>query len=141
MILHFEQIEKTLLKKYLEENYNFNIKSEIMLETFQGSIGKAIELKEKQEIYENIEEIIKNIKDKNIIDIMKISDILYKSKDDIMNILEYINILLINLAKNSYQYAECIEIVENTKKRLKTNANYDMSIDNMLLEMKDKFSI
>ena len=140
MIIHFEPIEKEILKKYLEEKYNLHIKSEMMLETFQGSIGKALELVEKQELYEKIEEILKNIERKDIIDIMKISEILYKSKDDIMSILEYINVLLINLSKYSYHYAECIQIVENTKKRLKSNANYDMSIDNMLIQMKEKFT-
>ena len=39
---------------------------------------------------------------------------------------------LLKKAKNNYLYANCIEIVENTKKRLEQNANYDMSIDNML---------
>ena len=97
MIIHFEPIEKEKLKKYLEEKYNLHIKSEMMLETFQGSIGKALELVEKQELYEKIEEILKNIERKDIIDIMKISEILYKSKDDIMSILEYINVLLINM--------------------------------------------
>ena len=65
---------------------------------------------------------------------------IYKEKDEIYNVLEYINIILLNLAKQKYKYAECIEIVENTKKRLKSNANYDMSIDNMLIKIKEKIS-
>ena len=39
------------------------------------------------------------------------------------------------MAKKSSKYANCINIVEDTKKRLKSNSNYDMSIDNMLLKM------
>ena len=54
--------------------------------------------------------------------------------------LENINIQLIELSKKSYTYLECIDIVENTKKRLKMNANYDMCIDNMLLQMKEKLN-
>ena len=42
MIISFKPIEAELIKKYLEEKYEmFNISSN-MLETFQGSIGKAI---------------------------------------------------------------------------------------------------
>ena len=33
------------------------------------------------------------------------------------------------------KYAYCTDIVEDTKKRLRANANYDMSIDNMLLKL------
>ena len=69
------------------------------------------------------------------------SEIIYKSKEIINDILENINIQLMELSKNSYAYLECIDIVENTKKRLKMNANYDMCIDNMLLQMKEKLNI
>ena len=45
---------------------------------------------------------------------------------------------MLELAKENYKYAECVEIVEDTKKRLQSNANYDMTIDNMLMKMKEK---
>ena len=91
--------------------------------------------------YEKVEEIISNIHKKDIIEIIKMSEIIYKSKEIINDILENINIQLMELSKNSYAYLECIDIVENTKKRLKMNANYDMCIDNMLLQMKEKLNI
>ena len=50
-------------------------------------------------------------------------------------ILEYINVILLRLTKEKVKYANCINIVENTKKRLKQNANYDMCIDNMIFNM------
>ena len=43
-----------------------------------------------------------------------------------------------DIAKKSSKYAMCINIVEDTKKRLQSNANYDMTIDNMLMKMKEK---
>ena len=60
---------------------------------------------------------------------------IYKAKDKKNEVLDYINIVLINFAKRSNKYANCIKIVEDTKKRLQSNANYDMSIDNMLLKL------
>lgn len=135
MIISFKPIEAELIKKYLEEKYEmFNISSN-MLETFQGSIGKAIILKDKKEQYEKIEMMIKNLDKKDIIDILNLGEEIYKSKDDIIEILEYINVILLKLSKEETKYVKCINIVEDTKKRLKQNANYDMSIDNMILNM------
>lgn len=135
MIIHFNKIEDDEIKRYLEENYNMSNVSQNMLETFQGSIGKAKVLKDKQEQYSKIEDIIDNLEKKDIIDIMQMSDIIYKSKEEIFEILDYINIILLKMAKMRYKYTECINIVENTKKRLKQNANYDMCIDNMLFNI------
>ena len=135
--MHFEPLSNNEIRGFLEKNYQITIKSDLMLEAFQGSIGKALKIQEKYEIYENVEEIIKTIQKKSIVDILKTSEIIYKSKDEIFDILEFINIIVLNLAMTSHKYAKCVQIVENTKKRLKSNANYDMSIDNMLLKMKE----
>lgn len=135
MILHFDKIFNEEIKKYLEENYQININSKIMLDAFQGSIGKALQLKEKQEEYEKIEQIIYDLETKDKIDILNMSEIIYKSKDEISDILDYMNIVFIDLAKKTSKYANCIEIIEETKRRLKLNANYDMSIDNMLFRL------
>lgn len=137
LIIHFEQLSNNELKEFLENRYQIKVKSDLMLESFQGSIGKALKMQEQYEMYESIEQIIKNLQEKSIIDILKTSEIIYKSKEEIFDILEFINIIILNLAKTSFKYAKCVEIVENTKKRLKSNANYDMSIDNMLLKMKE----
>ena len=135
MIIHFSKIEDEKIRKYLEEKYELKDISTNMLEMFQGSIGKAILLKDKKEQYEKIELIIKSLSQKSIIDILNMSEILYKSKEEIFDILEYINVILIKLAKTDYEYIKCINSVEETKTRLKQNANYDMSIDNMLFNM------
>ena len=135
MILHFEKISNNEIQKYLEQYYELKINIKIMLEAFQGSIGKALQLKEKQEDYEKIEQIIYSLENKHKIDIMNMSEIIYNAKDEKFDIFDYINIVLINLAKTSSKYANCIQIVEETKRRLKSNTNYDMCIDNMLLNL------
>lgn len=48
------------------------------------------------------------------------------------------NVNLIYLSSQDYKYTEGVQIVENTKKRLQSNANYDMSIDNMLFQLEEK---
>lgn len=135
MIIHFEEISNQIIEKYLEQNYQTKINSKIMLEAFQGSIGKAIQLKEKQDEYEKIEDIIYSLEKKDKIDIINMSEIIYKAKEEKNEILDYMNIVFLNLARTSNKYAECIKVVEDTKKRLLSNANYDMSIDNMILRL------
>ena len=135
MILHFKPIENSIIQKYMDENYKLTNINDSILKTFEGSIGKAIKLKDKIDIYQKIYNIINSLENKDIIDIINMSEDIYKLKDEIFDILEYINVIIIELAKKSYKYTGCIQIVENTKKRLKQNGNYDMCIDNMLFNI------
>lgn len=134
-IMNFNKISDEEITKYLREKCDVKNIDQNMLYMYQGSIGKALELKEKQEEYKNIENIINNINRYDLIDFINNAEILYKSKEEINDILDYINVILFNKAKDEYLYTNCIQIVENTKKRLKQNANYDMSIDNMLFNI------
>jgi DNA polymerase-3 subunit delta' len=135
MILHFEKISDEQIQKYLQDNHQTEINSKIMLEACQGSIGKALEIKDKQELYQNTEQVVNSLERKDKIDILNMSDFIYKSKDDKLEILNYMNVLFINLAKINSKYADCIAIVEESKRRLQSNANYDMCIDNLLLSL------
>lgn len=135
MIIHFNNIDDDIIKRYLKEQYSIDNINNNMLDIFQGSIGKAILLKDKKTQYDQIDSIIDSLESKDIIDILDMSEIIYKSKEEIYEILEYINILLFKKAKDNYKYTNCINIVENTKKRLNQNANYDMCIDNMLFNI------
>lgn len=91
--------------------------------------------------YEQIDYILNNFEHENIIDIWNHSDVFYHAKDIINNLLEYTNIVLLDKLKdtNDIRYANCIQIIEQTKKRLSSNANYDMCIDNLLLRMWEEF--
>lgn len=135
MILHFQKIEDEEMRAYLANQFGLTNVSQNMLDTYQGSIGKAINLKDKQEEYLLLENMLYNLNKKDLIDILKEAEPLYKAKEEINEILDYLNIILLKMAKENYVYTNCIEIVENTKKRLKQNANYDMCIDYMLFNL------
>ena len=135
MIIKFQDIPKEQIKKYLLEKYDIKNINEEILETFDGSIGKAEYLIDKQELYEAIHEIINEIPTKDLIDILKKADIIYKSQDDKFDILEYMNIIIYNKIKTDLRYLNGIQIIEETKKRLKANSNYNMCIDNMLFKL------
>lgn len=134
-IIKFQDIENESIKQYLAQNYGISDVSENMLDIFAGSIGKAESLKDKQELYNNIIEIIEKIRTLDLIDILKKADIIYKSQDEKNDILEGINVILFKKSRQYIRYLNCIQIVEDTKKRLNTNANYNMCIDNMLFKI------
>lgn len=135
MILHFNPINNLEIKNYLNINYGMKELNDNVVDMFQGSIGKAIVLKDKQDDYEKISIMLDNMTSKDLIEITKLAGPIYKNKEEIFQILEYINVLLLKKAKVNYLYTNCIDIVENTKKRLQQNANYDMCIDNMIFNM------
>ena len=62
-------------------------------------------------------------------------DVLYKDKDNILENLDFINMILVNKVKENIKYAKYIDYVEETKTRLKSNSNYDMCIDNLILKI------
>lgn len=135
MIVKFQSIEEEKIKQYMKDNYGIETISKNQLEIFQGSIGKAIILKDKEEEYKKIETMIENLNQKDLIEIVSLAEPLYKAKEEIFEMLEYVNIILLKQAKQNHLYTNCIKIVENTKKRLKQSANYDMSIDNLVFNI------
>ena len=109
MILHFDKIPNDKINQFLEENYSVKINSKIMLNACQGSIGKAIQLQNKQEDYEKIEQVIYQLENKDKIDILNMAEPIYKAKDDKFEVLNYMNIVLMVLAFKSAKYAKCID--------------------------------
>ena len=133
--MHFESIDTEEVRKYIIQKYPDQEISENIINLSQGSIGKAIKLNQNKNIYENIEKILLSMQNKDLIEIVQMSEEIYKTKEEINSILDYMNVILLKLSKQNIKYIRCIEIVEQTKKRLKANSNYDMCIDNLLFNM------
>ena len=130
----FNKLSDDEIKKYFQNN--LEIIDNNMINAFGGSIEKALILKDKKEIFSKIDEIFKNIENMDELQILNIKDIIFKDKDDVFYILDYINTIFYDkMLKNIYhaeKYEKCIKIIEDTKLRLKKNNNYDMAIDNCL---------
>ena len=133
--MYFEPIEIEKVKKYIMNQHIFENVNEEVLELSQGSIGKALKLLEHQSLYEHLEEILEHLSDRDLIDILSMSEEIYKSKEEISSILEYMNVFALKLSKKNINYIKCIDTIEETKKRLKANSNYDMCIDNLLFNI------
>ncbi len=133
--ISFKKLTDDDLKKYAEThsiNINFNL-----LPVYDGSIAKLIALSTESDLYDSLDKIIDSLENKNIIDIWNDSEILYKSKENIANMLDYFNIVFLNKLRttNDYKYVNAVKFVEISKKKLSSNANYDMCIDNLLLQL------
>lgn len=144
MKITFDNIEDGEITKFLKVNYGIeNINNEL-IKVCDGSIGKAILVKDKIDIYKEIHDLIKNISNKDIVDILNSAEVLYKNKDDIYDLLDYINIVLFDLSKESgynNKYLNCMNICEKAKLKLKSNNNFDMTIDDLLISVWEEINL
>ena len=131
--IKFESLNPIEISNYLKNNFPDEDISNNIIEASNGSIGNALIIKDKQDLYQSIDTIFSNIENLDLIDTLNKAEIIYKSQDDKYDILEYINIILYKKSKENLQYLNAISIVEETKKRLKANSNYNMTIDNLIL--------
>jgi len=109
-----------------------------MVDLCNGSIGKVEKIKDNINLYKEVENLTTGIITKrfnSIIDIMNNAEILYKSKEEIYDILEYMVVLTYSFINKNIRYIRLINIIENVKNKLHSNCNYDMCIDELLLKM------
>ncbi len=95
---------------------------------------------EQKNNYRELEKIFGDINKYSILDVINKIDVLYKGEKQINELLEYINIILYNNISKNRLNIKYIEDVENTKQRIQANANYNMCIDNLLLNIFSKNS-
>ena len=132
--ISFLPLKNEEIEEYLEKQTNEKVSNSI-IKLAEGSIEKALKIKDKEELYNSVETLINKFEDLKKCQIWKEADIIYKSTDDIFEILDYMNIIFLNKAKDKIEYLNCIEIIEKTKRRLKANSNYNMTIDNLLIQI------
>lgn len=128
----FNGLLENEINQYLKQN-EIVVNEENYIKISQGSIGKLLDIKEDEDVYSQVNIVLENIDKNTLIDILNKAEILYSQKDKIQEILDYINIYLYNT--KDIRKINCIEYVEDTKRRLISNSNYDMCIDYLLLRM------
>lgn len=133
----FDKLTTNELSKILEDRKieTSNI-SEKMFNLFDGSIGKALNILEKKEIYEKVDNIVDLINKQEKIDFLTKNKEAFV-KENIYEILEYciVSLFYIGRTKNDVKYINCVKYIQETINHLKRNSNFDMSIDNMLFDI------
>lgn len=135
--IYFEKIPEEKILAYLKENGLDTGITENMLKNSEGSIGKALKIEEEKEQYLQIEELVQNLHKQDITQIWRGVEVLYSAKENSISLLEYMTIVFYQLLKkkNELCYEKAIKVIEKTKQRILANANYDMSIDFLLLRL------
>jgi len=133
--INFNDISNEELKEYIDKNFEIKEFTNNMIQASQGSIGKANNIYENREIYKQLDEIFNNIERYSLTDVISKLDVLYKNKENTEEILEYLNTIFINKAKQDIKYIKYISYVEETKKNIKLNCNCDMCIDKLIFSI------
>lgn len=163
-IVKFLPIPSVELKRYLEDKGIDEKKASILSTFSRGSISKAIELSESSDFMIMREDIQNNIQimlEKNIVEILELPNKYDQYKNNIIEVLDItinyfrdimmmkenvnkdmiINIdkitFLQNMSKkiNYSQVSKIIDIIEETKKKLRSNCNFNLSIQVMALNI------
>lgn len=163
-ILKFLPISLFDLKEYLIKTGVEEQRAQLLATFSRGSIKKALELSESAEfavMRDDIQSYIQTILDRNIVDILEIPGQMDKYKSEIINILDMVinyfrDIMLLkekvdksmiinsdkitfvqNMGKKiSYsQVSKIIDIIEETKKKIRSNCNFNISIQVMALNI------
>lgn len=141
MKIPFQKIEESELEEYAKNVLNLKLSKEF-IKICEGSIGKLLEIEEDKEIYTEINSLLDNIERYSFTTLINKAEVLYKEREKIQEILEYINVYLYN--QKDMKKLNCIKYVEEVKKRLLANSNYDMCIDYLLMklweEINEKYS-
>lgn len=131
--VQFDSLSENEMRDFLRKNSSIVESTQTFIEMSQGSIGKLLHMEEDHQIYEQINTILENIDKQDLITILNKSEILYKEKEKIQELLDYINVYL--YYTKDIKKLNCIKYVEDTKKRLISNSNYDMCIDYLLIKI------
>lgn len=124
VILKFDKLTNEEIKS-LHPNL-----SEELIELLEGSLEKIEGLEEKQETYKELNKIVDTLEKGSLVEVFNASDLLYTKKDDIINMLEYLNLICFKR-----RLINAIEIIEKTKIKIVQNNNYDMCIDYLLMHI------
>ncbi|MGM9533737.1 MAG: ATP-binding protein [Intestinibacter sp.] len=154
-----KEIADYLIKTGVDEK-----RASLLANFSRGSMQKAIELSESEDFYimrEEIQKCIETFLNGNLIDIMEVQNSIEKYKDQIINVLDLMinyfrdiimvkeNIdssMIINLDKLVFiknmskkitysQLSKIIDIIEETKNKLRSNCNFNISIQVMTLNI------
>lgn len=129
----FNKLTNNELEKVLEKEYNYTNIPEITFKIADGSVGRAISLKDSEEIYTKVDKVFSRLENIDIIDLISNKEEVFKDKEEVIQILNYINLIFFDKIRMNSKYIECMKIVEDTKDRLNKNNNFDMTIDNFIM--------
>ena len=124
VIVKFDKLTNSEIKS-IEPNL-----TDEFIESLEGSLEHLEKADERQEQFKQLKNIVNTVQNGTLVELFNKSNLLYDTKDDIISMLEYLNLLFFEK-----RWTKCVEIVENTKRKILANNNYDMCIDYLLMHI------
>lgn len=110
------------------------------------AFGRLAKINENIEEYNELEKTMQKLlanNIKNIVQEMNEFTVLYNSKEIIQDLLDYMTVIVYNHIRKEKDYRarfiNIINYIENTKIKLNSNTNYEMSIDSLLMKIWEEF--
>ena len=110
------------------------------------AFGRLAKINENIEEYNELEKAMQKLlanNIKNIVQEMNEFTVLYNSKEIIQDLLDYMTVIVYNYISKEKDYRvkfiNIIKYIENTKIKLNSNTNYEMSIDSLLMKIWEEF--
>lgn len=138
-----EKIIKTILSRVTEikfdalsnEELGKIVGNDIELNFARGSVSKALSLLE-GDYYSITKELMDSFDNKSFIDINKKMSEIKSKESDIVKILEFLKVMYHNSLKNdTYRKVKIINLLDETIKNLKRNANADLTLDRLIIKV------
>ena len=133
--ISFEPLKEKELIKILKEKFNIYLEPEYLIKVAQGSVKTALSIAQKKDLYKSVQDVFENTDKYTLLDVLNKLQVLYKNKENIQEILDYIEYIFLNKAQKETKYLSNIEEIEKTKKNIISNSNYDMQIDYLLFKI------
>lgn len=135
--IYFKELYNQEIIEYLENVKHIDNMNDEFLQLCNGSIGRALEILDKNEMLDELRKFVETIEKLNELELLNNSEYFCKNKDNIKIILEYMYTLFFKKMQvnKEQKYANAMEYVENAKIKLINNNNFDMTIDNMLINI------
>lgn len=132
VIVKFESLSDEEISKILK------IKDKDIIKLCDGSLQNINKIQDKKETYDKLKQLANFLENGSMIEVFDYADVLYNSKDDINYLLDFLNIIFFEKIKTNIKCANAIKIIEETKSKIIANNNFDMSIDYMLMHIREE---
>lgn len=117
-----------LSNEEIKEIYSYL--SNEMIELLEGSLENVETIEAKARQYDELTRISDILESGDLVKAFNNCDLLYTEKCDIMNMLEYLNMIFFKKRN-----IKAIDTIEKTKRKISQNNNYDMCIDYLIMNI------
>lgn len=132
VIIRFENLTDEEISKAI------GIQDKDIIKLCGGSLENIDKIQDKKNVYNTLKQLVELIENGNMVQVFNNADVLYSAKEDISYLLDFLNIIYFEKCKTNINCSKAINIIEKTKKKIIANNNINMSIDYMLMHIREE---